>query len=788
MKENRNREERDFCAATPIKACIMAGGKGTRLQPLTTSMPKPLAPLLGKPIVFYILELLQKHRMREAVMTLGFQGEMLKETVSQSKYANEMEITFSFEEKPLGTAGGVKHAMGNYEGDFLVISGDAMCDFDLSKAIEFHRLNESVATIIVKQVADPREYGLVNCNMLGKIEGFVEKPSYKNCSSDLASTGIYILNSRVLSMIPEGKAVDFAKDVFPKMLKQGYPMYAYEDKGYWCDIGDLKSYAQCQKDMLYGAVQCELDVNDYHGILCKKKPNFPGVTIHPPVYIGENVTIGRQSVIGKGSVICNQVTIGEDATIQESILLSDTQIGDRAILEGAICCQNSKIERDCILHEGSVIGSSGVVKAGAVIEDGVKVWSNKTIPEGLRLREDLQVGVAKEITIDEDGVIGQANVMITPNLCMKLGSGLASLKENAVVGIAHNDHPSSVMFYHAIISGVLAAGGTVWLFGNCIETQFHFCMQKTMVDYGVYIDGGTVSSIKLLEKGAMPTSRPVERALESAMNRGEYKRAMATQMGSVVDMQSVRELYAVELIRMAGTSLDGIGVNVKSSNMRIRQLMEDTLVRLGCTLGEGISISIPANGTTVSFSYESKQYLFHERVLALICLSEFMRGESVAVPNTAPMVIDKLAEMHGQTVYRYNDCPCNDEDQHARQIAIGKPFLRDGLMMAVKLLAFMKTKNLSYDELVKLIPEFSVSSRLVSVSISPSVILKKLGCEKKIQSEGVLVSKDGKSAFIRPVKSGKGLMIFSEAYQSETAVEICDVFENMIKDTPLDSR
>ncbi|WMJ24133.1 sugar phosphate nucleotidyltransferase [Paludicola sp. MB14-C6] len=787
MNTKSKREEWGLHAALPIKACIMAGGKGTRLQPLTIDMPKPLATLLGKPIVFYIIELLQKHGIQDAVMTLGFQGQMLQQIVSESKYVKSMNMEYVHEKTPLGTAGGVKNAMGNYEGTLLVISGDAMCDFDLAKAIEFHRLNDSVATIIVKQVEDPREYGLINCNMLGKIEGFIEKPSYKSCTSDLASTGIYILSSEVLSMIPSDRPVDFAKDIFPKLLKEGYSLYAYQDHGYWCDIGDIKSYTQCQKDMLNGIVQCNIEAENYQGIYAKRKPHFNGVTIHPPVYIGDKVTIGKESVIGKGSILCDQVAIGQDVTIQESILLTGCHVGDHAVVEGAVCCDNTKIERECILHEGSVIGSDSLIKSGAVIESGVKVWPNKSVSEGIKLREDLHFGIAKDITIDDEGIIGQANAFITPTLCTKIGSGVASLKDDCIIGVGYSDNSSSIAFYYAVISGILAAGGTAWLFDCCIETQFHFCMQKSMVDFGIYIDGGTVSRIKIYEKGAMPTSRPIERMIEGAMNRGEYKRVSANQMGNVVNMQSLRELYAIELLKLCNTSLEGIRVCVKSSNSKVKQLMEECLVRLGCELGDGITIRITASGNGISLSYEGKNYLFHERVLALVCLSEFLKGESVAVANTAPMIIDQLAAVHGQSVYRYNDCPCNEEDHYARQKAIIKPFLRDGLMMAVKVLSFMKSENVGYDELVKLIPEFSVSSRLVSVSISPSVILKKLACEKKIESEGVMATKDGKTAYIRPIKSGKGLMIFSESFQSETAVEICDIFENMIKDTPLDS-
>ncbi len=769
-----------------MKACIMAGGKGTRLAPLTSDMPKPLAPLLGKPIVYYILDLLKKHGINEAVMSLGYQGQRLKSEMMANQY-NDIDIDFAFEDTPLGTAGGVKNAMRDYKGDFIVISGDAMCDFDLSKAIEFHQLNDSMATIIAKRVNDPREYGLICSNQIGRVEGFVEKPSYKSCSTDLASTGIYILSSKVLELVNENEQVDFAKDIFPKMMENGQPIYAYEEKGYWCDIGDINSYTQCQHDIINGKVNCLIDAECLNGVYHKSKLHLENTKIKSPAFIGKGTTIGKDSVIYPNSIIGDNVTIGDNCTINGAIILDSVYVGDRATIVEAVCCNGARLENDTSIYEGSVIGSGAVVQSGAIIENGVKVWANKTVTEGTILKEDLQFGHARNITIDDDGIIGQTNVTITPALCTKIGSGVASLKSGGVIGIAYNSHQSGVALYYAVISGIVAAGANVWTFGECIESQFNFCLSKSLADYGIYIDGGIIATIKIVEKGSMPTSRPIERKLEGAINRGEYKRVSANEIGSVVNMQSLRELYAIELLKLCDAPLDGLKVNVKSSNKSIKKLMEETLIKLGCEINEGLTISISANGDGVCLSLDKQNYLLRERALVLSCLIEFLKGENVAVPQTAPKIIDDLAQIHGKTAFRYYDCPCDDKDKIARQKAIAKPYLRDGLMMTIKLLSFMKFKKINYLELLKLIPEFNVSSRLVSVGISPSVIMKRLQCDKKAQIEGAVVTKDGHTALIRPIKSGKGIMIFSESMKSETAIEICDTFESIIKDTALDS-
>jgi len=758
----------------------MAGGRGTRLRPLTSELPKPLVPLLGKPIIHYILELIKKNKVDDAVISLGFLGTQIEEELSGIS-DDFINLDFASEDSPLGTAGGVKNAMGNFEGDILVISGDAMCDFNLEKAIEFHRQSESMATIITKQVDDPREYGLVSSDNLGKITGFVEKPSYKSCSTDLASTGIYIISSKVLDMVKANTQTDFAQDIFPSMLKQGFPLFAFEDKGYWCDVGDIKSYIQCQRDMLDKKVDC----------IINNKPiqSFKGVDIAQPVYIGEGVTIGENTVIEKYSVIGDNVTIGNSCNISGVVLDKGVKIADNANLVDMIACVGATLEDNAAVYEGCVIGSEAIIRKGAIIESGVKVWNNKTVGENIKLKEDLQFGFAKDIIVEDEGIVGQTNVTITPALCTKIGSGIASLKKNTIIGVGYSNHPSSVSLYHAVVSGILASGENVWAFGECLENQFKFCLNKSQLEFGVFIDGGIVSTIKVYEKGAMSTSRPIERKLEGAINRGEYKRVGANQMGSVSNMKSMRELYEFELLKLCDASLDGLIINVKSPNKAIKQLMENVLTRLGCSIGNGnngITVNISASGDSVCLSDNGCEYLFFERALSLVCLSEFLKGEDVSVSQTAPLLIDKLAQVHGRQVYRYFDCPNAQEDKIARQKAMSKPFLRDGLMMTIKIFSFMKTQGIDYMDMLKLIPECSVSSRLVSISVSPSVIMKKLKCDKEIQSEGVVASKGGKRAYVRPLKTGKGIMIYAESVNSETSAEICDMFEEVIKDSMLD--
>lgn len=763
-----------------IKACIMAGGKGTRLHPLTQDMPKPLALLLGRPVLFYILDLLEKHQIKDAVLTLGYQGQQLKREVIEN-VEQDIDVDFSFEEKPLGTAGGVKKAMSGYDGDILVISGDAMCDFDLTEAINFHYQNQSMVTILTSCVSDPREYGLVHCDESGKVKGFIEKPSYHSCSTDMASTGIYILSSQVLNYIEENKNVDFAKDIFQKLLQEEKPIYAYNGNGYWCDIGDVKSYMQCQKDMLTGKVDCKLSLTKEKEI----ERQFE-CEIDFPVYIGKGVTIGKGSKISSGSILCENVTIGENCEIEESVLLNGASVGENSSLLHAICGNGAWLGKDVVLYEEAIVGSDTILEDGVVVESGVHIWKNKKVPKDTIVREDLKAGIMNQIRIEDEGITGCCGGEITPEFCTKLGKAIGSLAEGAVVMTGCDETKSGQALYHALIAGISSSGASAWCLGKCVESQFRFCVSKSMAEYGVYLEGGAIISIHIMEQGGMPARRKTERCLENLLNHSDCKSVGASGFGSIVPMNSLKALYEIELLKLSEVSLDEAAVTVKCSNTELKTVLEKGLKKLGCELGGDLEIHLSHDGNKV-YWVKGKEALIFEQLQVIGAIEEFQKGETVAVSQTTTRLMDTIAQKYGQTVYRYCDCSCNDSDKFARKLAIQKPFLRDGIMLSVKILAYMKQHALDFSMLKEIIPEFSVSSRMVAVSVPPTIVMKHLKADKKVLSEGAWVYKNGKQALLRPIKSGKGIMVFSEGEKAETAIEICDFFEHLIKDITLDS-
>jgi mannose-1-phosphate guanylyltransferase/phosphomannomutase len=235
-----------------VKAIILAGGFGTRLHPFTLKYPKPMIPLAKKPVLAHILNLLKYYHFSEVVITIQYLAEQI-----QNYFGNGcslgLTLRYAVEEKPLGTAGSIKNAQPFLDKEpFLVISGDIVTDIDLSQAIDFHRQKQALATVVLKHVANPQEYGVVVTDQSGRIRQYLEKPDRQPIISNKVNTGIYILESEIFDYMEPNKAYDFSYDIFPLMVKQNAPLFGYLANGYWRDIGTMQSYRQAEADVLAG--------------------------------------------------------------------------------------------------------------------------------------------------------------------------------------------------------------------------------------------------------------------------------------------------------------------------------------------------------------------------------------------------------------------------------------------------------------------------------------------------------------------------------------------------------
>jgi mannose-1-phosphate guanylyltransferase/phosphomannomutase len=358
-----------------MKAVIMAGGEGTRLRPLTCNRPKPMVPVVNKPVMEHILNLLKKHGFNDVAVTLQYMPEQIKEYFQNGK-GHGINIKYYTEQIPLGTAGSVKNAEEFLDESFLVISGDALTDIDLSKAVDFHFSKGSIVTVVIKKIDVPLEYGVVVTDNSGRIIRFLEKPSWGEVFSDTVNTGIYVLSPEIFKYFDKNENFDFSKDLFPILLREGRPMYGFVTEDYWCDIGDLKAYAQANIDALEGRVKIEIPGKETSkGIWVGEGVNIePKAVLSAPCIIGGGTRVKNGVSVGSYSVIGEDNILDENCSIKRSIIWKNCTVGKSVQLRGSIISSKVHIKNNSSVFENSVVGDNTVIKENAVIKPNIKIW------------------------------------------------------------------------------------------------------------------------------------------------------------------------------------------------------------------------------------------------------------------------------------------------------------------------------------------------------------------------------------------------------------------------------
>ena len=380
-----------------MMACILAGGEGTRLRPLTAFTPKPMVDICGKPTLEHILKKLSALGIKRAAITLMYLPEVISRGIGDGEEFG-MEITYRVEEKPLGTAGAVRACLDLAEEgeEILVLSGDGISDGDIGALTDFHRKKGAEATICLARVSEPTEYGLVRCDGEGRVVGFSEKPDWKDVFTDLVNTGIYVFNRSALEMIPEGEKYDFSRDLFPRLLeKQG--LFGFEAEGYWCDIGDPGAYLKCHMDCLEGRTGIKFEEKQISpGVWAAESARIaPDAKLIAPVLVCHNAAVGSGAILGPGVVVGPEAVVGQGAFVVGSVIYGELGIGAEA--EDTIVCRGAKAGDFTVLRRGSILGpgaktgnhsfiaAGGVLSENQVLADGT-VKKSGTVGAGDRAR------------------------------------------------------------------------------------------------------------------------------------------------------------------------------------------------------------------------------------------------------------------------------------------------------------------------------------------------------------------------------------------------------------------
>lgn len=756
-----------------MKAVIMAGGEGSRLRPLTCTAPKPMAKILGKPIIEYVFDSLISGGVTHAAVTLGYLPHVIENTY-ESGYKN-LKLDFIREDEPLGTAGSVKNAAADFDEPFIVISADAMCNFDVEKIMRYHKSCGAAVTIVATDVDDPREFGVLKVGKENRICGFVEKPSWNQAVSTLSNTGVYIINPECLKLIPSGKKFDFASELFPMMLGKNMPIYCYHTDDYWCDVGNIPSYLECQRDAFDGRFLPPVG-QSANGIYLKNRLPKGDYTIVPPVYIGENAEISDGAVIGPYAVIDDNCFIGENAKVRRSVVLENASLAGGTSVTGAVVCSGAALKKGAAMFEGSVAGSGSIIGESASVKPDVFIWPGKIVGDGAIVSANVKYGSMRADFMGENGIDEKCGAVLNAQLCMKLGYAVSLSKIGKKVAVASDGMKKSIIMKNAVSVGLADGGSEVWDFCGCFESQFNFLVNFCGLDSGIFVSDSDSRRLSVCDKNGLPVCRKHEREIESGVNKCEFRSVGEKSVKDISDMSGVSALYEHELTKNIG-SYNGISVGVRCENKKITEMLGRCF-----ELSENSStvFEIDYSGRYVSAQTENG-IIGYEKLLVICCKDELKSGNDVAVPYTAPDYIDSFAKKYGRKVLRYTETPIDNSDENARILASEQMFSRDAVFMCAKLFSIMNERKMTLDMLAEELPEKYIEKKSFAVNFPPSKLYSLIGDEAVSSREGIkLIRKEGLLLLV-PQKRGDGIRVFAEADTMEAAKELCFDIEEKIR-------
>ncbi|MEI2637980.1 MAG: sugar phosphate nucleotidyltransferase [Microthrixaceae bacterium] len=574
-----------------MKAVIMAGGEGTRLRPLTSNIPKPMLPLVNRPMMEHIIDLLASHGITEIVVTVAFMPYAIRNYFGDGSEFG-VRISYASEETPLGTAGSVRNAMDQLDETFLVISGDVLTDIDLTKVIESHRERDSVATIGLVRVDNPLEYGIVIANEDGSIERFLEKPTWGQVFSDTINSGIYVLEPQIFDWIAPNKSVDFSSDVFPKLLEDGKGVFGTVLDGYWEDVGTLDAYLRAHKDILDDAVSVNIggfQVSD--GVYVGEGTEIhPDAKISGPAVIGDNCFVDAEVIIGEYTVLGTGVRVRRDCHFERVVVHDNSYIGEGTRMRGTIVGRASDIRGGVRCEEGAVLGDEVFVGENALISTDVKIYPFKTVEAGAVVNTSIiwESRGARSL-FGKGGVSGLANVDATPELAAKVALAFATnMKNGASVVVSRDSSRAARMLKRAIMAGLNAGGINVMDLETASVPLTRFHCRSALASAGVTVrlaenDPDSVI-IRFFDGDGSDIIEEQQRKIERLFGREDFRRVRPADIGDIDLVPRALEQYAVALeqtIDVKTIALHRFKVVIDYSYGSTSFVMPNVLAKLG---------------------------------------------------------------------------------------------------------------------------------------------------------------------------------------------------------------
>jgi mannose-1-phosphate guanylyltransferase/phosphomannomutase len=538
-----------------LQAVIMAGGEGARLRPLTSNVPKPMVPVAGRPVMHHIVSLLRGLGVEEAYPTLHYLADEVESYFGDGTDFG-VGMRYSVEDVPLGTAGSVRRLQGELRGTFLIMSGDALTDFDLGPAIAYHRERGAAATLVLTRVADPLEFGVVIVDGEGRVVRFLEKPNPGEVFSDTVNTGIYILEPQVLERVDPSRTFDFSKDLFPALLADGQLLCGYVAEGYWTDIGNLRQYQEANQDCLRGKVAVDMPGEEWEPRIWvgENTQLHPQAEVVAPTVIGHGCSVGAGATVGPFTVVGDNSVIEAGAVVDHSVVWAGTYIGRGSRVIGATLCRNVRVKNSVTVNEGAVVGDRCLLEDGTVVMPNIRMWPEKATGRGARVTMSLIWGTKGPGTLfGAAGVSGLANVEITPEYAARLGAAFgAYLEAGAHVITSRDSHHVSRMVKRAVIAGLMSVGANVMdlrIMPSAVPRHLaHISGASGGVHVSVSSSDARHTLIEFFDGSGRNVERVAERKIEQIFFREDFRRAPIEAVGSLEFMGRTMEYYTEDFL------------------------------------------------------------------------------------------------------------------------------------------------------------------------------------------------------------------------------------------------
>lgn len=727
-------------------ACILAGGEGTRLRPLTACTPKPMVELGERPVLGHILKRLKGFGVDRAAITLMYLPEVIRESIGNGEEYG-IEICYRVETSPLGTAGAVRACSDLVceNEEILVLSGDGITDVDYAKMLSFHRKKGAEVTIALTSVAEPTEYGIVKTDAEGRILCFAEKPDWNGVFTDTVNTGVYILSPSAVEKIPLGEKFDFSKDLFPKILGSGR-LFGYETKGYWCDVGDPKAYLKAHMDYLEGRT----------GFLPETREVSDGVWVAPgaevspkaklcaPVLVCEGARVEKDAVVGPGTVLGCGAQVGEGATVVGSAIYGE--VGANAEAEDSIVCRGGRVGSCSVLRRNSIVGPRAFTGNNSFVVSGGVLAENEQLENGGVKRSGGLSGGRLNFENSEICADGE--------LCFSLGEAVcADGKKRVLVGA---DERGSVLS-SALISGLLCGGAEVIGHDGGFAAAGAELGIMLKTDMSIFVSGNRV---KFFGSSGLPLEEKLLRKLSLAVLRGNG----GTKQGSLKQVLGAGEIIASVHAKKIPRKLR---VCVASGS-RAAETLEKALRLSGfeiTTESDALLVGINSDGFGVRVWNKSEFSCEHSLGLALLALAE--SSDKIAIPQDAPSAFALALNRRDVSVLRVG------RDKGAEELAAKQRVGFFGIPTAIALLSHLDSSGKSPEVIFGELPRYAVRCAEFACETPKAELMRKLvGSFSAEESDGVTVSTKQGNVRITPSALRSSIRITAEAANAEIAQSI----------------